>query len=620
MIASQSQEGYTGVTTRESSVRLLCVAAWFALAAGLAEVVIYSVRRLLWHQVIQQLSLYVVWLTPLANVCLFTTVGLLLLLLTRVWPRLGSIRVATFLFAFLACMSLLLLFVPPLHKYVALCLAAGLATQTSRLITIHAQGFYTLVRRTLGWAVGLIVGLAVNVYGWQVVAERRGLAQLPPAHPKAPNVLLIVLDTVRAKSLSLYGNRHPTTPALELFAKTGVLFERAYATAPWTLPSHASMFTGRFPHELSADWLIPLDATYPTLAEVLSAHGYRTAGFVANTSYCSYETGLPRGFVHYEDYRISPGEIVVSSSLGRLLGNHSKVRQLVGYYELLSRKNVTTINRDFLHWLSRQDGQPFFAFLNYFDAHIPYVPPPPFDEKFGPKTRAGTFFVGPAGRGAGLTEKHNTSQPYIQMVHGAYEGTIAYIDAHLGRLFAELQQRNLLENTLVIITADHGEQFGEHGLFDHGNSLYMPLLHVPLLIAFPPRIPAGLTIHEPVTLRDLPSTIVSLLPLESGTRFPGHSLARYWDNALRLDASVAMPVLSEVRKGIRTQAGYPISKGDMQSLVMGSSHYIRNGDGREELYDLEHDPLEEHDLAHTAEESQRLEHFRTSLATALTRP
>ena len=141
------------------------------------------------------------------------------------------------------------------------------------------------------------------------------------------------------------------------------------ATAPWTLPSHAGMFTGRWPHELSADWFHALDSTHPTLAETLRARGYNTAGFVANTLYCGSETGLSRGFNHYEDYSISPGELLLSSSLGRTIANNSRLRQLTGYHNIVNAKDAATVNADFLDWVSRNQ-RPFFAFLNYFDAHI----------------------------------------------------------------------------------------------------------------------------------------------------------------------------------------------------------------------------------------------------------
>jgi len=130
--------------------------------------------------------------------------------------------------------------------------------------------------------------------------------------PGMPNVLLIVLDTVRAKSLGLYGYGRPTTPRLERLARYGTVFKSAFSTAPWTLASHATMFTGRYPHELSTGFLSPLDTTYLTLAELFTSEGYQTAGFAANTFYASQEFGLSRGFTHYEDYRVSGRQVLDS--------------------------------------------------------------------------------------------------------------------------------------------------------------------------------------------------------------------------------------------------------------------------------------------------------------------
>ena len=143
--------------------------------------------------------------------------------------------------------------------------------------------------------------LAGSVFGEDWLKQRRETSRaLPPTG--SPNVLFIVLDTVRSDRLSLYGYRRPTTPNLERLAKNGIRFDRARATAPWTLPSHASFFTGRWPHELDVHWLTPLRPGAPLLAEYLGSRGYATAGFVANTGYCSYDAGLARGFTYYEDY------------------------------------------------------------------------------------------------------------------------------------------------------------------------------------------------------------------------------------------------------------------------------------------------------------------------------
>jgi arylsulfatase A-like enzyme len=547
-------------------------------------------------------------MAPLADVCLFALPGLIFGLVAWWRPGLNLKPKAGFVFAFLAFLSPLLMFAS-LHRYAALILAAGLAVQVARLIKAYAAGFDGIVRHTTPWLVALVIGLAGCLYGWQWMGEQRARASLPNVSRDAPNVLLIVLDTVRAQNLSLYGYERRTTPNLERLARGGVVFERALSTSPWTLPSHGSMFTGRNPHELSADWWKPLDNKYPTLAEVLGAQGYLTGGFVANLWYCAYEWGLNRGFLHYEDYSISIGEILWSSSLIRTVSGTNSFRKITNFHDSLNRKTAAAINRAFLKWVSDERTKPFFAFLNYYDAHDPYLPEEPFGTKFGPRY---------PGRDPLKIHKWNGSRvsfssEEIRAEVDAYDGTIAYLDHHLGVLFDELDRRGLLENTLVIVTSDHGEHFGEHGLFHHSNSLYRQLLQVPLIIRFPSKVPTNKRIRDVISLREIPSTILDILGLEGDLQFPGESLARYWEKNPS-SANSAEPVLSEVsRREPHLTQGTPNSKGPMKSLVIGGMHYIKNGDGSEELYDFENDPLEENELRASEKNSGLLARFRSSL-------
>ena len=224
--------------------------------------------------------------------------------------------------------------------------------------------------------------------------------------------------------------------------------------------------------------------------------GYLTAVFIAKTAYCSANFGLDRGFLHYEDYGISPGRIVRGSALARLIASDERLRDLIGVHELLGRKPAEQVNSDFLRWLDRREpGRPFFAFLNYYDAHDPYQPPAEFARKFSPVIPRGYF-----------REGVRLPREVIDELRDAYDGAIAYLDHELGRLLAELRERGLLDDTLLIVTSDHGESLGEHGLMSHGNSLYLTLLRVPLVIVHPARIPAGRSIAEPVSLRDIPAT------------------------------------------------------------------------------------------------------------------
>ena len=366
------------------------------------------------------------------------------------------------------------------------------------------------------------------------------------------------------------------------------------------------MFTGRFPHELSVDWERALDAAHPTLAEALAAHGYETAGFVANTKRCSRESGLNRGFVHYEDYRVSAGRFVESASISRFIANRQETRDTIGNYQILGRENAETLNHDFFGWLSRRNRRrPFFAFLNYYDAHDPYVAPQEFALKFSEEIPRGHLARG----------ERYTEQEFLEL-NRAYDGTLAYLDHHVGVLLSHLQGQGLLEKTLVIVTSDHGEQFGEHGLVSHANSLYLPALHVPLVMVFPTRVPAGRRVSDPVSLRDLTNTVMDIVGLGRATPFPGESLARYWNEGSAVN-SAESPLLAEISQSIRAEAWEPSSRGDMKALIVGGMHYIRNGDGSEELYDYELDPAENDNLASGADSEKTLGGFRASLGALL---
>ncbi len=185
------------------------------------------------------------------------------------------------------------------------------------------------------------------------------------------------------------------------------------------------------------------------------------------------------------------------------------------------------INQSFLDWLSwqRDSGRPFFAFLNYLDAHEPFLPPQDEGTHFGLRpesSRDHAMLVEYWDR-----DKLKLSEQDIELARDSYDDCIAALDRRVGALLDELERREVLRDTLVIITSDHGEQFGEHGVFNHGFSLYSQEVHVPLLI-ISSAAPAGRTVSEPVSLRDLPATVVDLIGLGGGSPFPGRSLAESW--------------------------------------------------------------------------------------------
>ena len=329
---------------------------------------------------------------------------------TKLCPRLGGWISPRILLA-AAVLPALIVAGPQIYTAAWLILALGIAarlvprferptTRLRRWLIVQFSSFSGIGRVVAGLVIG-----AKRLEQWREAGR-----PLPPAD--SPNVLLIVLDTVRADHLSLYGYYRPTSPSLERLAERGIRFDEARATSPWTLPSHASLFTGRWPSELGVKWMTPLPDRFPTLAEYLGARGYGTAGFVANNLYCSHDAGLDRGFTHYEDYVLDSGRLrplrtalLVDGAGPRLPnsgcgwpgiwrlgpsvhGSNRCVRRLLD----TGRKDAGSINRDFLEWLShrREPRRPFFAFLNYFDAHSPYLPPAGTEFRFGlaPETDA----------------------------------------------------------------------------------------------------------------------------------------------------------------------------------------------------------------------------------------
>ncbi len=579
-------------------------AGWLALVTGLVEATVRAFEKVVLHRTIHT-SLHVVWMAPLANLMWIGVPGLALWVGNRWWPRVVTTRVIVFSLTFIAFAALVNLY-PSMGFKANVILAIGLAVRTSSIIADRAEAMAGLVNRSLRWVVLLITVLGCGAAAWSPLREARLLSQsgLPSAAVGTPNVLLLVLDTVRGFNLSLYGYPRETSPFLTRYAKTGVRFDRAISTAPWTLPSHGSMMTGRFAHELGTSNIKPLDETFPTLAEELSARGYATGGFVANLAFASYEMGLARGFMHYEDHVVSPGEVVMSSSMGRLLLDRSSLRAVLRYYSDPNRRNATEVDAGFLRWAEKmaQRKRPFFAFLNYLDAHAPYIPPEGYEQRFAqgpnlqyhPRWLDHTF--------------SDVSSGEIQWDLQQYDATLSYLDDEINRLLQELERLGILGNTIVVVTADHGDQFGEHQLISHGNSLYRQLLQVPLIICYPGRIPHSVVVNDLVSLRDIPATILDLAGLGGKSRLPGASLARFWRPT---GGAVDTPIIaSEILTGG--------SDGPF-SVIADGRHYVRWFQGQEELYDMNADPTEVRNLA-AGQAAAELPRFRALLDSIVGRP
>jgi arylsulfatase A-like enzyme len=575
--------------------RLLAYAVLFGLAGGVLEASYLTSRQMMSGLLATGYRIELFWMAPLAGAVTMSLIAAAMHGAARLGAAHVSLTKSTGVFAFVALHGVFQSPGIPLHPLAELVWSLGLASVAAKAVDGHPARVRFLLRHPMapvGGAAAILFGLAVV---WSPAwAERRAHRDLPPAEAGLPNIVLIILDTVRAANLSLYGYERNTSPYLEEWAADGVTFERAYTTAPWTLPAHASLFTGLYPFESRTDIDEPLGPTPPTLAEVLSARGYATAGFVANLLYTTRTSGLDRGFAHYRAHPWSAAQIVRSYWLPRELEN--AVRSMLGRAE--PTKDGSVVTHEFFQWLERRDGRPFFAFLNYFDAHDPYEPPEPYLTMFGPGPPEPwgehVDWLGARADSASLL----LLDQWVQR----YDGGIAYVDRQLGLVRERLRAEGLLDNTVVVIASDHGEAWSEHGLIGHLNALYVPLLHVPLVVAYPGRLPRGIAVSEPVTLRDVPATILDLALPQDEPVVPGSSLTA---PLLGTGSASESAVLAEVRtyQGARPKA----------ALFQGDFHYMHTLDGPEELYNLAEDPDEGRSVAGAPEQALRIDGFRDVL-------
>jgi arylsulfatase A-like enzyme len=584
----------------ESRVGRLSAILWFWIAAasltgflhGVELLVSRATGHLVWF------SRDFAWMSPIAYALVMApgvaALAALAVAVRRTW-------VISFSAAAIVIVGVFGLMLPysQVSRLTSLIFAIGVGTVALRAIS-ERPGVW--IRRARTVAIGSLATVTTIAGGQHLFFRAReaiATRSLGASDASSTNVLIIILDTVRAASLSLYSNAQRTTPRLEEWSRSGTVFDWAFSPAPWTLPSHASMFTGVRAGEQSADWETPLDPSLPTLAERFRDRGYLTAGFVANMHYTAWDSGLPRGFLHYEDYRLSWQQLVRSSSYTQTeLYDHILDAQNVGdVVKAFLRPNMAIspkhsfdlkhgdrVSDAFLNWQSAHHDRPFFAFLNYFDGHQPYYAPPAFRKFSGPQPIA------------------------------SYHDAISFLDAEVDRVLVTLRDRGVLDSTLVIVASDHGELFAFKGLNGHAHNLYINTIRVPLFIRLPGRVPEGQRVRTAVSLRDLAATVIDLAA-PGAPPLPGTSLAVTWT-----EAGVASPVISEVTKARNIPADYPTARGNMFTIIDERWQLIQNGDDRLELYDYRADSLQAHDLAATDSASALLAGLRQRLQDLLRQP
>ncbi|HWQ03279.1 MAG TPA: sulfatase-like hydrolase/transferase, partial [Candidatus Nitrosotenuis sp.] len=430
-------------SSTEATIRsTLLTALWFGVLGGLlsacAVLLFQQLGWLNWDVARYGVNWQILWVEPFFNTIIFLLVGFFIAV-GQLWlPRLRAWHTAIFVFAFLTALNWL--FVSGRIKQSAcVILALGIAAAFHRSMRPRAERLYALQARTIP---PLLVGtllLAGLLFGIAYLREQQQIAALPPAPPGRPNVVLIVMDTVRADHLSAYGYSRQTSPFLDRLAKEGVLFESAVSTSSWTLPSHASLVTGQYVHQHGAESsrFVPGATTLPL---EFQKHGYRTAAISANQAWFTTLHGFGKGFSRFEDFFFSWRDRFARTVWGR------KFQKLVWSrfqeYSLVRRfgEDVTTSALD---WCEKDSGRPFFLFLNYFDAHPPYLPPRPWRGKFI-SSAEGPGRIGDAAE-VGVRK---LSPEELAAEIGGYDGGIAYMDEQIRRLVEGLRERGQLQNTI----------------------------------------------------------------------------------------------------------------------------------------------------------------------------
>jgi len=595
---------------------VLLLGAWFGLLTGLAEgaglLLAERFGFLSRNAALAGVSAELLWAAPVFDFLVFVALGGVLGLIS-----LGGVnfspRVPLFLFSLLMFFDWLML-ADRVHWVGALFLSIGLTTVLVRWLGGSGQAGFQFCRRTLPLLAALVLLAAVLVQGGAKWREWRETNRLPKPTPNSPNVLIVMMDTLRPDHLSSYGYERRTSPNLDELARQGVLFEQAFATSSWTLPSHASILTGQYPHEHGAE-TARYDGRYPTLPEVLRDRGYRTAAFSANLFWFTRQRGFGRGFLRFEDSFQSAADVALHTVYGRLY--KSWVWPHFSDGNIPARRLASDINESFLAWLGNDRSRPFFAFLNYFEPHGPYLPPQPFRHRFSKKEN-------PGGELHGILKGHrqHLSPEQLQGEIDAYDGAIAYMDHAFGKLLARLRLQGLDKDTIIVVTSDHGDGFEEHELVGHRANLYSELIRAALVVRWPQKIPQGLRVARPVSNAWIAATLEDLLQVHLKT-FPGPSLAEAWKEPDE-EANWPYPIQQLAQmNSFREIDHVPAYYGAMTSVVTPEWHYIVHEKFGEELYDWPQDPQEQQDLAETqqgAEIANELSSYLTQELAQANRP
>jgi len=381
---------------------------------------------------------------------------------------------------------------------------------------------------------GLALVLIVGANGWALVAHRGAAEHARGAQQPLPfNIVVVLIDTLRADHLGAYGYSRPTSPHFDALARESVVFDRTVAQAAWTKPSVASLMTGHFVHHhgvvSSRD---ALGSEQKTMAEALSERGYQTAAFTSNP-WITPEFRFDQGFDAFESGRAMSAQL---TNLYRFLKRLDRVTggrtDLAGTVFWGTSGNLGNSERDRLltdaavDWIGRQGNDPFFLYVHLIGPHDPYNPPTEYVRPFREADWDGR--PGPTKPPARVQTVFDHADPLDDRERAAlvaqYDGAIAFADEQLGRVVDALRRSGRLDNTLLVMTADHGEEFYEHQNWRHGNQLYNEIVHVPLAFRLPSRLPPGRRKDLSMLVDVFPTLLQMVDAKDPGSGFDGRAL------------------------------------------------------------------------------------------------
>lgn len=445
-----------------------------------------------------------------------------------------------------------------------------------------------------------------------------------------PNVVLVVMDTARAVDVPLDDGSSETMPFLRGVADSGTTFTDVTANAPWTLPSHGSLFSGKHPSVHGAHAEHKQFRHEPTLATVLRKEGYHTAA-VSNNTWISGEFGFDRGF----DEFVSTWQLfqdgtdfgdVAQTEMGALNQLRGVLRKFHGnplknvanlvYGNFFRKKDddgARRTNRIVADRLSEwaDSPDPFFLFLNYLEPHIEYDPPDKHAKRFLPDDISVSEARGvEQDAWAYVTGETSLTERELEALRGLYRAELAYLDERIEDLYALFDDAGLLDETLFIVTGDHGENIGDHGLMDHQYSLHETLLHVPLIFSGP-GFDSGSRVESPVQILDLFPTILDTVGASfDGEDYPGRSLREFDqlpDKRTILSEYIGtQPSIKTLRERYDCERDVSTFDRRLWAVKFANEKYIRGSDGSERLFDLREDPGEQTDLSNRNPDRRRI--------------